>query len=557
MSEGGESLERSRSSAPPVGPGDILAGKYRVERVLGVGGMGVVVAATHIDLLERRAIKFMLATHLGDAEAVERFLREARACSRLKGEHIARVYDVGRLENGAPYMVMEHLTGSDLRRQLKHRGALPVADAALYVLQACEALAEAHGLGIVHRDVKPENLFLTRGPDGTPSIKVLDFGISKISGPTADLAVTSTQAIMGSPLYMSPEQLRSSRDVDARTDVWALGVILYQLLTNNLPFAGENLTALITSVIFAKFIPPSVVKGDLPPALDAIVARCLERELARRYASVAELAADLVPFVPAAGASLPRIARLLQPNGKPSSGGSGPVTELPFSSDPPHVPAEEPLGAPTDRAPVARAAQPTDPQAISDATSGLTEASRPTTLRSRDVVLARPAPTVTGGISGSWGESQDGVSGTIVATSRRSPALLFGAGIGVTLLLGGGAFLLLGGAGARSPVAATALSAPKATPTLTARSDAPPAAVPSVTVAVTAVAPAPSVDEDARPVRPTGKLPLNDGAVGGSRPRAPVEPPRAAPSNAPSSAPSGPPIKAPPPTGDPFGAGRQ
>src|SRR5690349_9939640 len=153
MGRGVSSSEGSSGGASPVSPGDILAGKYRVERVLGVGGMGVVVAATHMDLRERRAIKFMLPAQLDDAEAVERFLREARATSRLKGEHIAKVHDVGRLENGAPYMVMEYLTGGDLRVLLKKRGSIPPHEAALYVLQACEALAEAHGLGIVHRDI--------------------------------------------------------------------------------------------------------------------------------------------------------------------------------------------------------------------------------------------------------------------------------------------------------------------------------------------------------------------------------------------------------------------
>lgn len=184
----------------PVNEGEILAGKYRVERVLGVGGMGVVVAALHIALDERVAIKFLLPEALTNAEAVARFAREARAAVKIKSQHVARVIDVGTLETGAPYMVMEFLKGQDLSNHLRQHGALPIADAVDFVLQACEALAEAHALGIVHRDLKPSNLYLTHQRDGTPVVKVLDFGISKVSGDArekSDGALTRTSALMG------------------------------------------------------------------------------------------------------------------------------------------------------------------------------------------------------------------------------------------------------------------------------------------------------------------------------------------------------------------------
>jgi serine/threonine-protein kinase len=306
-----EVQEGTGSNAAPVGPGDILAGKYRVDRVLGIGGMGVVVAATHVDLLEPRAIKFMLPAHLDDGESVARFLREARACAHLKGEHVARVHDVGKLENGAPYMVMEHLVGGDLGALIARRGALPAHEAARYVLEACEALAEAHAAGIVHRDLKPENLFLAEGPGGVPSIKVLDFGISMILQTDRELRMTKTSAIMGSPYYMSPEQTRSSRDVDTRTDIWSLGVILYQLVTGQLPFQGENLTEIITSVLFGELARPSAVVRGLPAGLDAVIVRCLERDVARRYPSVIELAEALAPFAPAGDRSVERVRQLL------------------------------------------------------------------------------------------------------------------------------------------------------------------------------------------------------------------------------------------------------
>jgi serine/threonine-protein kinase len=296
---------------PPVKVGDTIAGKYRVESVLGVGGMGVVVEAVHLELLEKRAIKLMLPESLDNAEAVERFVREARASSRLKTEHVTRVHDVGRLEDGSPYIVMEYLEGQDLRTLLKQRGKIPASEAVWYALEACEALAEAHGAGIVHRDLKPANIFVTRRADGTPCVKVLDFGISKILG-APDLEMTKTQAVLGSPSYMSPEQMRSARTVDARTDIWSIGIILYRLVTGEAPFKADSITELVTKVLHSPARPPSQLVPDLPPGFDAVLMRCLERELEKRYANVGELSAALAPYAPEeARGSVERIARLL------------------------------------------------------------------------------------------------------------------------------------------------------------------------------------------------------------------------------------------------------
>ena len=286
----------------PVQPGDILAGKYRVERVLGSGGMGTVVAALHLDLGELRAIKLMHPVHVENAQAVERFLREARATVRLRSEHIPRLYDVGRLESGAPYIVMEVLDGSDLRTLLKARGTLPIQEAVMYVLQACEAVAEAHAAGIIHRDLKPANLFLTTRPDGSPCIKVLDFGISKLLEPGPGADMTKTLDVLGSIHYMAPEQLRSSRSVDARADIWSIGVILYRLLTGRLPFAGDTPVAYILS-LREPFHAPSAFRSDLPPALDAVVMGCLEKDPEKRIGSVKALMSDLVPYT--LGGALP------------------------------------------------------------------------------------------------------------------------------------------------------------------------------------------------------------------------------------------------------------
>ncbi|EYF01657.1 serine/threonine protein kinase [Chondromyces apiculatus] len=272
----------------PVQPGDVLLGKYKVERVLGQGGMGVVVAARHQHLGELFAVKFLLPEALKDEEAVGRFLREARASARLKGEHVARVHDVGRLDTGAPYMLMEHLQGSDLKEVVRSRGPLPVEEAIAYVLQACDAIGEAHALGIIHRDLKPANMFLIRRPNGMPCVKVLDFGISKQITPD-NVDLTRTGAMLGSPLYMSPEQMFRTKHVDTRSDIWALGVVLYELVTGTLPFLAQTLTEVVGLVLQEEPLLPSQHRPGLPPALDAVVSRCLQKKPEHRFQSIEEL----------------------------------------------------------------------------------------------------------------------------------------------------------------------------------------------------------------------------------------------------------------------------
>ncbi len=286
-----DSVPPPSANAPLPAVGALLGGKYRVERVLGRGGMGVVAEATHVGLAQRVAIKFLRAETKIVPGALDRFVREARAAAGIRSEHVVRVFDTGVFETGEPYIVMELLSGEDLRSVIARRGPLGATEAASLAIEACEALSEAHALGIVHRDLKPANLFVTTRSDGTPLLKVLDFGISKVYGDTG--AQTSANVAMGSPLYMSPEQIRSPRDVDARSDIWALGVVLYEALTMRPPFEGEGMVGLATAITMQT---PRPLPAAVPPELTSIVMHCLEKDRALRFSTASELAVALRPF---------------------------------------------------------------------------------------------------------------------------------------------------------------------------------------------------------------------------------------------------------------------
>jgi serine/threonine protein kinase len=321
--------------------GQVIAGKFVIEQVLGVGGMGVVVSAKHVHLGQKVAIKFLRKDSAKNQEAINRFLREARAVVGLQSAHVVRVMDVGVLDDGMPYMVMEHLSGTDLNRVLEQRKTLPPQEAVDYVLQGMEAIAEAHALGIVHRDLKPANLFLTRSPDGSPLVKVLDFGISKAADTMRqqEQSLTATSAVMGSPLYMSPEQLRSSKNVDVRTDIWALGVILYELLAGQPPFVADTVTGLCAKIAADPATPLRSVNPGVPGPLEAVVMRCLEKDMTRRYPTAADLALALQPFgSPEGRRAADRIVRIGKPLGTSESDAvaSG-QPSAPGASSGPHV----------------------------------------------------------------------------------------------------------------------------------------------------------------------------------------------------------------------------
>ncbi len=292
--------------------GTTIRGKYRVDAPLGAGGMGFVLRARHLKLDQDVALKLLRPDARNKPAVVARFAREARAAARLKNEHVVRILDVDEDDDGTPFFVMEYLRGQDLEQLLQRSGPLEPARAVDIVLQACEAVAEAHALGMVHRDIKPANLFVLRARAGGDHVKLLDFGITKEEA-REDVSLTSPAAVVGSPLYMSPEQLKASKDVDARTDIWSLGVVLYQALTNALPFDGANAGELGAQI--ASEPPTSLLerRSDLPPALVEAVEKCLSKKRDDRFETAVDLARAIAPFGPdgADGASsrVMRVAR--------------------------------------------------------------------------------------------------------------------------------------------------------------------------------------------------------------------------------------------------------
>jgi serine/threonine-protein kinase len=282
--------------------GSVIAGKYRIQRQIAEGGNGIVVEAMHLALRQPVAIKYLKPGPRASSDIVERFEREGRLAAQLTSEHVVRVHDVGELGDGSPFMVMELLKGRDLGKVLVESGPLPIPRAVDYVLQTCDALAQAHALDIVHRDIKPENLILAERASNTPIVKVIDFGISK-AAPGRDrdghwVRETSRNDRLGTPIYMSPEQLRSSSEVDARTDIWSLGVMLHEFLTQALPFNGDDLPQLCTNILLLSPMRLRDMRPGAPPELEAIILKCLEKSPDQRFRNVAELAQELAPFGP-------------------------------------------------------------------------------------------------------------------------------------------------------------------------------------------------------------------------------------------------------------------
>jgi serine/threonine-protein kinase len=504
-----------QQTSPSVVSGMLLAGKYRVDRLIGEGGMGVVLAATNEALRQKVAIKLLRTGALANAKALGRFDREARAAASLRSEHVARVLDIGKLEDGRPYMVMEYLEGQDLGDLIDRGPTLPVGAIVDLVLQACEAVAEAHAAGIIHRDLKPKNLFLAATVDGRPLVKVLDFGISKVESAPEDMSLTRTTEVIGSPSYMSPEQLRASKEVDVRADIWSLGVILFELLTKQLPYLAATVTELVALILTEPVRDVRSLRPEVPEPLALAITRCLARDREARFASVSDLVQAIAPWGTGELASMAdrvlRVAqgssRSLQPGAATGSGPYAQLGTLPGANSTtagrgPSA-AALPAGAPAG----AYASSPSGP---------------PQALPNGPIPTSSARLAIHGGTSVAWGETQ--VDGGPGRQQGRARSLLLAGAAGLFLVLsmaGTGAFFYAR-RGHAARTAAVEPHAPIALPP--GRKDLPPLAAPPATNATAAPAELPSTLPDTRG-------PMRDGdSVGGPRV---AEPKTAEPKTAP------------------------
>jgi serine/threonine-protein kinase len=471
----------------PIAPGDVLAGKYRVDAVVGRGGMGVVVAATHLQLEQPVAIKLLVHGAGSEPEMRARFAREARAASKIRSEHVARVLDVGTLDSGVPYIVMEYLEGEDLSRTLRRRRKLPVDEAVDYVLQACEALAEAHVAGIVHRDLKPANVFLARRADGSVAVKLLDFGVSKIALPSGDAGITTGATILGSPTYMPPEQLRSARDVDARGDLWSIGATLFELVSGEPAFRADTLADLCVHILGSPAPELRDVEPSAPEALSAVVRRCLAKDPAERFADVAELANALGPFAPPRGQlSVERITRVVS--------GATP-TDLP---------------APTS-------ASASSVRALQDAS----------TVKSLDAppVLDAPPPSTSEGAA-TPGEMARSVASNAASatTARRARPASIAVGIAAAIVALAAAVVGTGLATRKGPVAPVASEPPPVVAPLPLPPSATTTPVPTAPIAPSSVASSAAAPLDAPTAAPPARAPHASRPAPRSKPKDPQAP---------------------------------
>jgi serine/threonine protein kinase len=310
--------------------GSVIGDKYRVEQELGRGGFGVVFRARHLAIDQLVAIKVLTAGVDSEwKEDAARFKREGQATAALRSEHVVRILDVDFLANGSPYMVMEFLEGETLHVITHTRGPLSIGEAVDHMVEVLAALAEAHAAGIVHRDLKPANVLVTRGAGGTMVAKVLDFGVSKVAahsgigaasggGPASQPAqpITKTGAVIGTVAYMAPEQMLDAKRVDARADLWSVGIMLFELLTRKPPFGAPSDPGIVTTMLTRPPLSLTALRPDVPQRLEKVIVRCLEKDPQRRHATASAVAAALEPFTtPRARAALDSLRRAGRPSG--------------------------------------------------------------------------------------------------------------------------------------------------------------------------------------------------------------------------------------------------
>ena len=286
--------ECQMSGQPTLAQGELVGDRYRVGPVIGAGGMGIIYKAQHIELGTSVALKVIRPDIARNSSVWRRFSREARALGALHNRHVVRVHDAGTLESGLRYLVMELLDGTDLRRLLQSEGALPIPRAVDYVSQVCSALGDAHRLNIIHRDVKPENIFLAQHRSGEPTIKLLDFGVALFLDDAGQLTVPGRN--VGSPHYLSPEQMQNPSGVDQRSDIWAIALLMFELLAGRSPFYGLNAAQTCLKISRGPMPAVAEVLPHVPAALTQVIQRCLALDPARRPQSADELIASLEPF---------------------------------------------------------------------------------------------------------------------------------------------------------------------------------------------------------------------------------------------------------------------
>lgn len=472
-------------------PGVLLAGRYLLDRPLAKGGMGAVWLARHRELGTEVAVKFMDPALIASSDARARFEREARASAMLDSQHVVHVHDYG-VEDGTPYLVMERLRGQDLSERLRARGTLSLAEGAKIATQVSKALRRAHEAGVVHRDLKPGNVFFAE-KDDDEVIKVLDFGIAKILQPEDGRDATRTGTIMGSVHYMSPEQVRDSKSADPRSDLWSLGIVLYQALTGSVPFPGSEIGDVLVRICTEPVKPPSERVGSLGPAVDAFFERALQRDRERRFGSAREMAEAFEALL--TGAPAPTEA---------------PRTTLPLVES-------------------ASSATPATPELTDD--GALVQ----TLVLPRETGLRAPGDEVAAGVIASQPSTQPGVTRTLAPSSARPPAKGARAwvwGLGAVGLVGGLAVLALRGLGAsgeasaESPVPAASLQ--EVSP---AQVEPPPAGSPSAVSMPSAAASAPEPSASAAATAPLAQRPSAT-AVASSKPVRPVSGPPAASASA-------------------------